>query len=165
MWSNPYCALTCKITSSQMQETVRIFQSCLCRPPTDQMATLAFCCSFSQGQAVEVSLPHLCSHLYWCSVPLRASRLLVRCLPKFSLLWSTCSIKASFFVFFFHTPFFAPSTSLLRRCFHYSWVCPPWRRRLPYGKVSSFSYANLTLQSRWCSPGIQQTSLHTLLHT
>ena len=46
------------------------------------------------------------------------------------------------------------STSLFRRCFHYSWVCPPWRRRLPSGKVSSFSYANVTLQSRWCSPEI-----------
>ena len=39
-----------------------------------------YCCNLSQAKAVEMAIPTLCSHLYRCSFPPRASRLLARCL-------------------------------------------------------------------------------------
>ena len=80
MWSNQHCAPTEKSRSVKCKNLCGILHE---RPLTDPLtfsflsyagrpvATLTWnhCCSYSQAEAVQVSLPPLCSHLCCCFCP------------------------------------------------------------------------------------------------
>ena len=148
-------------------------QICLYRPPVAQVATLTQndCCNFSQAEAVEVPVPVLCSHLYRCSCPPWLEDVSLDffvfspvspCLGRLAasaLLFHSWSQRPHFLVSSSTSLFLAVSGAAFTEVgsVHLGGA-------FLMGHPSSFSDANLTLQTRLCSLRINWNLLCPICH-